>query len=201
MRFSVRHKIATVFTYHAILRGDLLCDLVRATAKGKRTQNRTPNRIRNLVQKKDGKCFLSDTKSQIHQIASAICMQNRSCNQPPRIHMRFCDLLCDLVRATERAKRTQNRTPNRIRDLVQNFGGSCECKDQKKDRAKNITRLYLIATVREGISPLKFYYLAVKPSGIYIWTSVGIEIWSKLRNRFGIGIENSFGVWGYFVFS
>jgi hypothetical protein len=46
----------------------------------------TLNCICDLVQKKDRKWFLSDTKSQIHQIASAICSKlhalNRSCNQP-----------------------------------------------------------------------------------------------------------------------
>jgi hypothetical protein len=36
--------------------------------------------------------------------------------------------------------------------------------------------------------------LSLEPSGIDILTSVGIGIWSKRRDRFGIGIEYSIGI-------
>jgi hypothetical protein len=60
-------------------------------ATAKRARNRrhqiasTPNRIFDLVQKKDIKWFLLDTKSQIQQIASAICskshMKSHTCTK------------------------------------------------------------------------------------------------------------------------
>jgi hypothetical protein len=88
----VLHTELLPFTRIMRYRVAIWCAISCATAKWTRNRRHqiasTPNRICDLVKKKDRKLFLWDTKSQIQQIASAICskshMKSHTCNQPLR---------------------------------------------------------------------------------------------------------------------
>jgi hypothetical protein len=85
MRFGVSAiwcRIQNCYRLH------VACDMVLRFAERTRTPNRRYTKLHlwfGAKKKIGSKWFLSDTKSQIHQIASAICSKsyalNRSCNQ------------------------------------------------------------------------------------------------------------------------
>jgi hypothetical protein len=81
----------------------LLCDLVRATAAATDTESHTKSHLRFAAKKRVRKWFLWDSKSQIHQIASAISskshMKSHSKSLRGRLHLPFgCAVWCGFHR-------------------------------------------------------------------------------------------------------